>query len=76
MCVCDVGMCRQVLSGDALTSILGSNPDRVPDLFVVPQEGTLYSLSKTKVSDHGGCVPSSLPSALKILPVIHLNMHS
>ncbi|CAL8462758.1 g2291 [Coccomyxa elongata] len=44
----------QVLSGDQLTPILGSNPDRVPDLFVVPKEGTLYSTSKTKVSDHGG----------------------
>lgn len=48
---------KTVIYGSALTALLGSNADRVPDLFVVPVPGTVYTGSLAKVSDHGGAFP-------------------
>ena len=39
---------QQVLTGAALAAYLGTNPDRVPDLFVVPVPGTVYTGSLAK----------------------------
>ena len=44
----------QVLTGTGLQALLGSQTDRIPDLVVLPTQGTLYTTSLTKVSDHGG----------------------
>lgn len=44
----------QVLTGSALQGVLGSQADRIPDLFVEPVPGVVYTTSVTKVSDHGG----------------------
>lgn len=43
-----------MLTGAALQAVLGTQADRIPDLFVVPTPGTLYTGSLAKVSDHGG----------------------
>ena len=39
---------QQVLTGAGLAAYLGTNPDRVPDLFVVPVPGTVYTGSLAK----------------------------
>ncbi len=44
----------QVLSGGALQALLGSNSDRTPDIFIMPNAGVVYTTSLAKVSDHGG----------------------
>ena len=46
-----------VIYGDALVALFGNQTDRVPDFFISPKEGTVYTTSTTKVSDHGGAQP-------------------
>ena len=43
-----------ILWGDALTGLYGDQlTNRIPDIILVPKPGTLYSLTVTKISDHG-----------------------
>jgi len=46
----------QVLSGDELAALF-SDPltdSRTPDIILVPEPGTVYTTSATKIADHGG----------------------
>ena len=44
-----------ILSGPELAALFGdpTTDPRVPDIVLIPQPGTLYSLSATKIADHG-----------------------
>ena len=45
---------QQVIYGADLVALFGNQTDRIPDFFISPLEGTVYTGSTTKVSDHGG----------------------
>lgn len=45
----------EILYGAALQATFGNIVDRIPDIVVAPDVGSLYSFSQVKVSDHGGC---------------------
>src|SRR5207247_1682172 len=46
----------QVLSGDVLTALFADplTDSRTPDIILVPEPGTVYTTSATKIADHGG----------------------
>ena len=46
----------QVLSGDDLAALFRDplTDSRTPDIIVVPEPGTVYTTSATKIADHGG----------------------
>ena len=46
----------EIIYGAALAAQFGTLLDVVPQIIIAPDVGTLYSGSKNKVSDHGGCV--------------------
>ncbi len=53
----------EILYGAALAAQFGTLLDVVPQIIIAPDVGTLYSGSKNKVSDHGGCVAhKTIPS--------------
>ena len=46
----------QVLAGDGLTALFPDplTDSRTPDIILVPEPGTVYTTSVTKIADHGG----------------------
>jgi arylsulfatase A-like enzyme len=52
----DTGHIDRVIAGQQLTRLFGDplTDPRVPDVFIQPQHGVVYSLSKSKVAEHGG----------------------